>query len=246
MTEDGSGGYEGEWLTESNSGCRLWLWHAGLEKQVHWSGACVDGKAHGEGTMTLRYAIDGEQHQDIYEGAFENGKMHGCGSYTWSNGDKYEGDFVAGRKAGHGCYSSPDGSGYEGDWRDDTPHGRGTFIRSGGHHDEEADFEQGRTSRPLHPQPAWDLAGAGRIIAAGLIDAFKDEGGKLTPELMSRLHDRLLQLSLKLGSEALDVPKFDSGALDGSKVDSAKVQATWVLSGIMEEIENRRLPPRKR
>ena len=58
-----------------------------------YSGACKNGKAHGQGKS------EGE---DIYEGLFRKGWPHGYGKYIWRDGKIYEGDFKRGKKDGFG------------------------------------------------------------------------------------------------------------------------------------------------
>lgn len=236
--------YEGEWLTDSKTGGRIWLYHGGSNKQVRWTGALVNDMAHGFGTMTLRFELEDGEHTDRYEGEFLRGKMHGRGVYFFYNGDRYEGDFRDGRKEGRGVYTWTDGRRYEGDWKNGVPHGRGLKTEAD-RQSRKGDWIEGTSAEPvpLDLQPAWDLAQSGRIVANALIGLFEGEGGELTPERLHWLHDQLLQLSLTLGSEALDVPRSAAGVLDGSKIDRVKVQSTWILSGFMEEIESRRLPP---
>ena len=134
----------------------------------------------------------------------------------------------------------------EEDLKNVEPQGRGTKVDADRHRREGEWIDgNGAKATPLDLQPAWDLAQSGRIVAGRLVEILEEEGGKLTPELMRRLHDKLLQLSATLGSEATGDAKIEPGVYDGTKVDGVKVQATWILSGFLEEIESRRLPPRK-
>ena len=239
------GKFHGQWLADEATGCRLWLDHSGENKRVTWSGPCVDGKAQGKGTMVLRFVWEATELTDLYDGEFKRGKKHGHGIYTWYNGNRYEGDFKNSKMHGRGMYIWANGQRHEGEWKDNRPHGRGTRVSASGERHENEWTEGRSTPVPLDPEPSWALARAGRIVASGLFDLLEDDRGKLTPEDIHRLHDGLLQLSLGLANEALDVPKFNSGALDGTKVDRAKIKATWILSGFLEELENRLLPPHK-
>ena len=63
----------------------------------------IDGKRHGQGTVTYS---NGKK----YVGEFKNGKKHGQGTQTWSDGDKYEGEHKDGKKDGQGTYTWADGS----------------------------------------------------------------------------------------------------------------------------------------
>ena len=44
----------------------------------------------------------GEWEGDKYEGKWKNGKRHGHGTYTWSNGVKFVGEWKDGKRHGHG------------------------------------------------------------------------------------------------------------------------------------------------
>ena len=68
---------------------------------------------------------------DRYRGQTKDGKPHGRGVLTWSNGNRYEGDFVDGKRTGTGVYTS-DGERYEGGYRDDKFHGHGVQTWSYG------------------------------------------------------------------------------------------------------------------
>jgi hypothetical protein len=51
-------------------------------------------------------------------GGFKEGKMHGRGTLTLSNGEKFEGTFNDGVIEGDGIYLTLDGQYMEGNWRD--------------------------------------------------------------------------------------------------------------------------------
>jgi hypothetical protein len=63
----------------------------------------------------------------VYDGQWENDKMHGRGIFISSNRDKYEGTFVYGLKEGHGIMQYINGNVYNGQWKNDTLHGNGVF-----------------------------------------------------------------------------------------------------------------------
>ena len=67
----------------------------------------IDGKRHGQGTVTYS---NGKK----YVGEFKNGKKHGQGTQTWSNGKKYVGEFKNGKRNGQGTYTWSDGRKYVG------------------------------------------------------------------------------------------------------------------------------------
>jgi hypothetical protein len=65
---------------------------------------------------------------DRYEGAWENGTMHGEGRYFYANGSVYQGEFVDGKMEGFGSFTWPDGQKYEGQWKANKQHGNGTHV----------------------------------------------------------------------------------------------------------------------
>ena len=77
-----------------------------------------DGKRHGQGTVTYS---NGKK----YVGEFKNGKKHGQGTQTWSDGDKYVGEHKDGKKDGQGTYTWSDGSKYVGEFKKGKRHGKG-------------------------------------------------------------------------------------------------------------------------
>ena len=84
-----------------------------------------DGKRHGQGTLTFS---DGSS----YEGEYRNDKRHGQGTLTKPNGDKYVGEFKDGKQDGQGTYTWSDGRKYVGEWKDGYRTGQGTFTTTFG------------------------------------------------------------------------------------------------------------------
>jgi len=84
-----------------------------------------DGKRHGQGTLTFS---DGRK----YEGEYRDDKRHGQGTLTKPNGDKYVGKFKDGKQDGQGTETYSDGSSYEGEWKDGKLDGQGTYTWSDG------------------------------------------------------------------------------------------------------------------
>ena len=102
------------WFIAENQPCQLWQQNPEPGETITWSGACVDGKASGEGREVL-YSPDGGQ--SVYEGEWRNGKKHGQGTYTWADGARYEGEWAYGRAHGYGTYTTVSGKRYTGEWR---------------------------------------------------------------------------------------------------------------------------------
>ena len=56
-----------------------------------------------------------------YVGEYKDGKKHGKGRYTWSDGGIYVGNWKDGKEHGHGTYTSPVGRKYVGECREGKP-----------------------------------------------------------------------------------------------------------------------------
>ena len=111
------------WSVTENQPCQVWNYGAGDELEPFtWSGACVDGKASGQGRWTCCGS------ELVYEGTMQAGKKHGHGTETWEDGDRYEGEWRDGKRHGHGTYTGANGDRYEGEWRDGRRHGYGTVT----------------------------------------------------------------------------------------------------------------------
>ncbi len=89
-------------------------------------------------TMSLSYlSIDdvGLKRQDIgsisYVGGIVDGKRHGFGELTFSNGSKYIGEFKDGKKEGRGTYVTKREM-YVGEWKNDAKNGYGVQYESDG------------------------------------------------------------------------------------------------------------------
>jgi hypothetical protein len=117
-------------------GCRV----ADPELQGAYTGACVDGLAHGQGMATgiARYTgafVAGRKHGngvkewpngDRYEGGFANDMRQGYGVYVWGSrsqwpGERYSGNYVNDHRQGAGVYAWPDGRELAGQWQNDRP-----------------------------------------------------------------------------------------------------------------------------
>ena len=84
-----------------------------------------DGKRHGQGTLTFS---DGSS----YEGEYRNDKRHGQGTLTKPNGDKYVGEFKDGERTGQGTLTKPNGDKYVGEFKDGERTGQGTLTKPNG------------------------------------------------------------------------------------------------------------------
>ena len=84
-----------------------------------------DGKRHGQGILTFS---DGSK----YEGEYRDDKKHGQGTETFSDGSKYEGEYRDDKKHGQGTKTFSDGNSYEGEWKDGKQDGNGEYSWSNG------------------------------------------------------------------------------------------------------------------
>ena len=78
-----------DWLIVENQPCQVHNPNPLSDELVTWSGGCVDGKASGEGRLFWRSSAG----EDVYEGEFRDGKIHGRGNILYANGNRYEGEF---------------------------------------------------------------------------------------------------------------------------------------------------------
>ena len=118
-----SGAVAGEWLTDK-SGCQVWDPNPQLEETVAWSGACVNGRADGAGTV--EWSKNGAAFETD-RGAWHDGKQAGKGVQNWPVG-RYEGDIAEGLPNGRGILTLPKFR-YEGQFRDGKPNGVGSLIQ---------------------------------------------------------------------------------------------------------------------
>ena len=95
-----------------------------------YEGEVLDGKPHGQGTMT--YAKDNKSKMVQYVGAWQNGKRHGQGRLTWNDGDAFEGLWVDGSREGHGVYRWHSGNVYDGEWKQGKRCGQGKMTWTNG------------------------------------------------------------------------------------------------------------------
>ena len=62
------------WVTDSLSGCEVWLPEKEKNESVSWSGHCVNGKANGAGVLVV---FDGTRVVGRYEGSMNDGRAQG-------------------------------------------------------------------------------------------------------------------------------------------------------------------------
>ena len=98
---------------------------AGCADKGIYVGEKKDGKRHGQGTLTFS---DGSK----YKGEFKEGERTGQVTLTKPNGDKYLGEWKDGKQDGNGTYTWSDGGKYVGAWKDGYKTGKGTITTSFG------------------------------------------------------------------------------------------------------------------
>ena len=90
-----------------------------------YSGAFLNGKRNGQGTLTFTNG-------DKYVGEFKDGQYNGQGTYTLANGNKYFGEFKVGKYNGQGTLTFTSGEKYVGEFKNNRPNGQGTFTSANG------------------------------------------------------------------------------------------------------------------
>ncbi len=95
----------GNWLYDTELGCRMWDWHPDPRDRAVWSGACPSGLKEGRGIVQW---YEHGQAIDRFEGTYRHGRRQGFGRYEWNASDHFQGEYV-----------------------DDVPHGFGTAILLG-------------------------------------------------------------------------------------------------------------------
>jgi hypothetical protein len=109
---------EGRWQQlENKASCIAWNAYPKPNETVTWSGACLNGKAEGRGTLLGRYLQNGEWKTEKYEGEMKDGKQHRRGVLVWASGASYDGEWKDGTWHGRGVYVT-DVERYDGEWKD--------------------------------------------------------------------------------------------------------------------------------
>ena len=90
-----------------------------------YDGEWLNGRYHGKGKFSF-------SNGETYEGDWVNSKRQGRGKSKFASGSTYEGEFYQDLKNGKGKYSWPDGETYEGDYVNDKRQGRGKYTLADG------------------------------------------------------------------------------------------------------------------
>ncbi|XP_030830819.1 alsin isoform X3 [Strongylocentrotus purpuratus] len=116
--------YEGTWLNGKCNGKGTLRWPDGKK----YTGNFVQGVQHGHGVFTVPGPDPSKQ--EVFEGQWLEGKMHGVGILRYQNGDVYEGEFQDGVKHGHGTLQIGNAAVHDiyiGNWRHGKRHGYGVI-----------------------------------------------------------------------------------------------------------------------
>ena len=118
-----------QWVKCNNEGCTLLDPYYSEGVTLNWEGGCLNGKAHGSGTLT-KYK-NGE-YESTFEGNYDNGSREGFGTFTHKDKSVTTGYFTAGQLNGQGKRIYEDGSVYEGEFIHYRQHGKGTLHYASG------------------------------------------------------------------------------------------------------------------
>jgi len=115
--------HAGAWIADAKSGCQVWDPNPQLDESVTWSGACVNGRAEGPGTVGW---LKGSVPFETDEGEWRDGRQAGQGVQTWPSG-RYQGELSNGEPNGQGVLTLKKLR-YEGEFRDSKPNGIGSLT----------------------------------------------------------------------------------------------------------------------
>jgi hypothetical protein len=102
----------GDWLFDTELGCRMWDWHPDPHDQASWTGECPLGLKEGRGVVQW---YEHGQPIDRFEGTFRKGRREGLGRYRWNENDYFEGTYADDVPHGHGTISVA-GETFVGEW----------------------------------------------------------------------------------------------------------------------------------
>jgi hypothetical protein len=118
---------EGDWLLDTEVGCRMGDWHPDPKDRATWNGACPGGNKDGRGVAQW---YEHGQAIDRFEGTFRNGKREGFGRYVWAPGVSYEGLYANDVPNGLGTATLL-GESFSGAWKDGCLEKKGLVVAIG-------------------------------------------------------------------------------------------------------------------
>ena len=130
--------FAGDWTADPATGCTAWNPNPQPGETITWSGACVDGKASGEGT--LAFVQNGSPTQTVSCSAFAEGVCSGKQKITFADGTTHEGEAIKGSWQGKVVAIRPNGSRYEWQFVDGKREKKGMYASADGHR-YEGDFD---------------------------------------------------------------------------------------------------------
>jgi hypothetical protein len=118
---------DGDWLLDTEVGCRIADWHPDPTDRVVWSGACGGGNKEGQGVAQW---FEHGQAIDRFEGTFRHGSREGFGRYVWSAGVSYEGLYADDVPNGLGTATLL-GESFSGTWKNGCLGSKGRVVAIG-------------------------------------------------------------------------------------------------------------------
>ncbi len=82
---------DGNWLLDTETGCRMWDWHPDLHDRAVWNGSCRHGLKEGQGVVQW---TEHGQLIDRFEGTYRDGRREGFGRYQWNATDHFDGNYA--------------------------------------------------------------------------------------------------------------------------------------------------------
>lgn len=104
---------DGDWLLDTQAGCRMWDWHPDPDDRAQWNGSCAGGKKQGQGIVQW---YEHGQAIDRFEGTYRDGKREGFGRYIWNEDTSFEGQYINDVPNGRGT-AMVLGESFAGDWQ---------------------------------------------------------------------------------------------------------------------------------
>ena len=104
---------DGDWLLDTQTGCRMWDWHPEPQDRAVWSGSCPGGRMDGRGIVQW---TEHGQAIDRFEGTFRHGKREGFGRYVWTPEASFEGQYANDVPNGFGTATLL-GESFSGTWK---------------------------------------------------------------------------------------------------------------------------------
>jgi hypothetical protein len=103
----------GNWLLDTQTGCRMWDWHPEPEDKVTWKGGCQGGLPDGSGEAQW---YEHGRPIDRFVGTYRMGKREGEGHYQWNEEVRFDGTYANDLPDGHGVLKIA-GDTFAGDWK---------------------------------------------------------------------------------------------------------------------------------